>query len=301
MKRFLLLITFCVYLVNGFSQVADPEKKLRDQRTDTINGWQTGGVLMINFGQASLTNWSAGGENSVSGNSILNYFANYKKGTYTWDNSFDFGYGMLTQGSQTRKTDDKIEITTKLGKAASKSWYYSGLLNFKSQFMPGYNYPNDSVIISKFFAPAYLVGAIGMDYKPRKELTVFIAPITGRITIVNDKTLSDAGAFGVTPGNKSRTEFGGYFRVVFQKDIMKNVNLLTKFDAFSNYVKKPQNIDINWEVLISMKVNKYISATLATNLIYDDDIIYNNKGPRTQFKEILGVGFSYKFPESKRK
>jgi hypothetical protein len=101
--------------------------------------------------------------------------------------------------------------------------------------------------------------------------------------------------FGVDRGKNFRQEFGGYIKIAFQKDIMTNVNFSTKIDLFSNYLKNPQNIDINWELLLSMKVNKYISATLSTQLIYDDDINYNNKGPKTQFKEIIGIGFSYKF------
>jgi hypothetical protein len=102
-----------------------------------------------------------------------------------------------------------------------------------------------------------------------------------------------------------RYEFGGYVRLFFKKDLMKNVNLQTKLDLFSNYLHNPQNIDINWEVLISMKVNKYITATINTQLLYDDDVMIavdengdgtpDSSGPRTQFKEVIGVGFSYKF------
>ena len=85
---------------------------------------------------------------------------------------------------------------------------------------------------------------------------------------------------------------------------MHNVGFLTKLDLFSNYMHNPQNVDVNWEILLSMKVNKYISATIATQLVYDDDInisVYNKNnileavGPRTQFKEVINVGFSYKF------
>lgn len=287
LKVILLSLLFSQLL---HAQVTEKEQSLRSQRADTVQGWKTAGIIMLNLSQTSLTHWAAGGENSVSGNSLLSYTANYKKGSLTWDNSFDFGLGFLRQGSDTRKTDDKIEINTKFGKAASKTWYYAALLNFKTQFMPGYNYPNDSVKISKFLAPAYLVGAIGMDFKPGKYFTGFISPITGKVTIVSDQNLSDLGAFGVTPGKKSRSEFGGYLRMVFQKDIMTNVNLLTKFDAFSNYADNPQNIDVNWEVLIAMKINKYLSASFATQLIYDDNVI-----KKTQFKEIIGIGFSYKF------
>ncbi len=308
MKRTILLILSLFVINICFSQISDSEKKLRETSKDTVNGWKHGGMLMVNFGQTSLSNWAAGGENALSGNGIYNLFTNYKKNTFTWDNTIDLGYGILSQGSRNRKTDDKMDFSTKIGKAASKNWYYSALLNFRSQFMAGYSYPTDStkVKISNFLAPAYIVAALGMDYKPNNTFTAFIAPITGKLTIVADKALADSGAFGVgraefvngiktKDGKNFRQEFGGYLRVGFQKDIMTNVNLSTKFDLFSNYLKNPQNMDINWEVLLSMKINKYISATLSTQLIYDDDIDYKDKGPKTQFKEILGIGFSYKF------
>ena len=86
---------------------------------------------------------------------------------------------------------------------------------------------------------------------------------------------------------------------------MENITILTKLDLFSNYMDNPQNIDVGWETLLTMKVNKYISATLTTHLIYDDDIdiavdtdndgITDETGPRTQFKEVLGIGFTYNF------
>lgn len=293
-KTFLLLMTsFCISTC--FAQISEAEKKLRENNPDSINGWKKGGMVMINFGQTSLTNWAAGGENSLSGNSVFNFFANYRRNSLTWDNTIDLGYGILKQSSKSRKTDDKMDLSTKVGMAASKNWYYSGLLNFRSQFMPGYNYPNDSDIISNLFAPAYIVAALGMDYKPNPNFTAFIAPLTSKITIVAEQALADSGAFGVDRGKNFRQEFGGYIKIAFQKDIMANINLSTKVDLFSNYLKNPQNIDVNWEVLLSMKVNKYISATLSTQLIYDDDINYSNQGPKTQFKEILGIGFSYKF------
>lgn len=156
-----------------------------------------------------------------------------------------------------------------------------------------------------------------MDYKLSDKFSAFIAPATSKFTFVSDQFLADAGAFGVDParydssgirliaGKNIRAEFGGYIRIMYKKDIMKNVSVQTKLELFSNYLKNPQNIDVNWENLISMKVNKFISATINTQLIYDDDTkiaidknndgIIDEKGPRIQFKEVLGAGFSYKF------
>ncbi|MDP4267411.1 MAG: DUF3078 domain-containing protein [Bacteroidota bacterium] len=306
LKKILVTIFLLLLTITLFGQVTEKEKEFRTVKADSTKGWEKGGIIMINFGQTSLTNWAAGGENSATENGLFNFFANYKNGSLRWDNNISLGYGIIHQGSLSRKSDDKIDLSTKLAKQASKSWYYAALLNFKTQFAPGYNYPNDSIKISNFLAPAYLVIALGMDYRPKKYLSVFISPLSGRFTLVNDQKLADAGAFGVDPaeysgsvkikdGKKMREEFGGYIKVAFQKDIMTNVNLSSKLEAFSNYLKNPQNIAINWEMLLSLKVNKYIGASVATQLVYDDAVKYKNKGPRTQFKEILGIGFSYKF------
>jgi hypothetical protein len=97
-----------------------------------------------------------------------------------------------------------------------------------------------------------------------------------------------------------------YSKNDFKSEFLKNVSFTTKLDLFSNYLKNPQNIVVNWETLLAFKVNKYISVTFNTLLIYDDKIkvkVDRNKdgilddvpGPRVQFKEILGAGFSYNF------
>jgi len=311
-KTLLLLLILTGNCLIISAQVTDAEKVLRTQEADTITGWKTGGIVGITLAQTSLTNWAAGGQNSISANGILHLFANYKKGNSVWDNSLDMGFGMLKEGKNgpTRKTNDNFEFMSKYGQKAFKNVYYSGLVSLRTQMAAGYNPPNDSVKISNFFAPAYLMLALGMDYKPSEHLSIFLSPITSRTTFVNDRLLSDAGAFGVDSGKMFREEFGGYLRFIYSKndfksEFMKNITFVTKLDLFSNYLDKPQNVDVNWEVLIVMKVNKLISVNLNTNLIYDDntkigidknnDGIIDSYGPRTQFKEIFGAGLSFKF------
>ncbi len=317
MKTKLISFILGTLVVSQFAsaQVTEAEKALRTIRVDTTLGWKSGGVFAVNFAQTSLTYWAAGGQNSVTVNGLFSGFANLKKEKSVWDNSLDIGYGLLKQGKKSSfmKTDDKIDFLSKYGRKAFKNFYYSALLNFKTQMTAGYNYPNDSVKISNLFAPAYLLIAVGMDYKPNAYFSAFIAPLTGKFTFVNDPMLSDAGAFGVTPGQKLKSEIGGYIRVIYSKndfkaEILKNVSFTTKIDLFSNYAHNPQNMDVSWETLIAMKVNKYISVNLNTHLIYDDDIMvrFDKNGingieegegvaSKVQFKEIFGVGFSYNF------
>lgn len=300
---YLYLFVSFVTIFQVHSQVIEAESKLKTLTTDTIKGWKKGAATSLNFSQTALLNWSAGGENSYAANAMLGLFANYKDKNSAWDNSLDLGYGVLNQGDLGyRKTDDRIELTSKYGRKAFNNFYWAGLLNFKTQFMPGYKYTETTETkISNFLAPGYLVGALGMNFKSSNYLNAFLAPVTGKLTLVTDKDLSAIGAFGVEKGKKSRSEFGGYLRFSyarndFKSEFLKNVSLTSKLDLFSNYLKNPQDIDVNWENIILMKVNKYIGISLNATLLYDADIVDPQDGKaKIQLKEILGVGFSYKF------
>ena len=313
-KATALLLLLTAFFYTSLAQVTDAEGKLKAQSADTLKGWKKGGVIGFNLAQTSLTNWAAGGEKSVAINGMFSVFANYKSEKSAWDNSLDLGYGVLNQGEsdEFRKTDDKIDFLSKYGRKAYKNFYYAALFNAKTQMTRGYKYADDGTEtkISNIFAPAYFVAALGMDYKPNAYLSVFAAPITGKVTVVNDESLSNAGAFGVDPGSKSKSEFGGYVRMIYSRNdftqaILKNVTFTTKLDLFSNYIEDPQNIVVNWETLIALKVNKYINVNLMTHLIYDDKVLFdvddNNDSivekqiAKVQFKEIFGVGLSYKF------
>ncbi len=312
----ILVILFCGISSVTYAQVTETEKTLRTQSADTTQGWKTGGVIGFNFAQTSLTNWAAGGENSLAVNGIFSGFANYKKGKSVWDNSLDIGYGLLKQGEKDfKKTDDKIDFLSKYGQEAFKNFYYAALFNFRSQMTTGYSYAADDskTKISNFFAPAYITLALGLDYKPDPYFSAFFAPLTAKFTFVTDEDLSSLGAFGVDPGETLKSEIGGYIRAIYSKndykaEILKNVSFTTKIDLFSNYINNPQNIDVNWETLIAFKVNKYLNVNFNTHLIYDDDIFIKNdkngngtleigEGSKSlvQFKEIFGVGLSFKF------
>lgn len=290
MKKILLL--FLLLPLAVFSQ----------EKSDSLKYWKRSGVFAANFSQVSLTNWAAGGQSSMSGVFMLNYLANYKKDSLSWDNYINLGYGFLKNNDEAlRKSTDKIEFNSKVGYNTGTNWNYAGLISFKSQFAPGYNYPRvtgDSPI-SQFLAPAYINLALGMDYK-NDYMSLFLSPATGKFTIVNDDALSAAGEFGVDPGKKFRVEMGGSARLAFKKEVVKNVTAQSKIDLFSNYFNNPQNIDVDWTFMLNMKVNEWLSANFLTQLIYDDDIKIQNKdtghaAPMVQFMEMFGIGLSFKF------
>lgn len=276
-------------------------------QNDTVKLLSKGGFFSLTFNQVSLSNWAAGGEDALSATGIANFFANYKKGKSAWDNSLDLGYGVLKSGSnKIRKNEDKLEFNSKYGYQAFDHVYYSVLVNYRSQFAKGYNYPNDSTVVSKFNAPGYLSISIGMDYKPRPFLSIYLSPMAGRMTFVIDRKLADAGAYGVDPaeynssnqkikdGKKCRFEFGATLSARYQQDVVKNVNIASKLLLFNNYTDKVKsnrgNIAVNWETMVNIKAGKYLTTSILTNMIYDQNVIR-----KTQFKEAIGVGLSYKF------
>ena len=272
------------------------------QEVQDSTNWKISRQASINFSQLSFSNWIAGGKNSVSGVGLLDLNANYKKDKIHWDNSLKAGYGLMKEGdNELIKNEDKLDINTKLGvEMKNEHLLFSTFMNFLTQFADGYKYPNTADKISGLFAPAYLTIASGLDYQPSEMFSLFFTPVSGKFTFVLDDQLSDIGAFGVDPGKKTRAEMGATIKSEFKTPVAKNVNLSTSLMLFSNYFHQPQNIDVNWDVAINMKINEYLSANLLTNLIYDHDILIpldneGNVGRRVQFKQLFGVGLNIKF------
>lgn len=270
--------------------------------------WKVSGVSGLNLSQTSLTNWSAGGENSVAWNLYLNASADYKKDKWSWDNALVTDFGKtFTSTNKWLKSVDKLNLSTKVGRQFSKYWSFSALGDFLTQFARGYdasanpNIPgNADKYISDLLAPGYLTVALGVDYKPNDDLSVLLSPVTGKMTIVLDKRLSDAGAFGVKPGKRTLAELGALAVANYKRKLAENISLVTKLTLFTAYDESFGNIDVNWDMMLAFKINKFLSTTLTTNLIYDDDIKSVDKqgvvhGPKVQFREVLGLGLAYSF------
>ena len=267
--------------------------------TDTT--WKRGGNIGINLSQVSLSQWAAGGDNAVGFNLQFNYFANYKKAKHLWNNRLELDYGLnKTKSDGTKKTNDKIYLSSTYGYEIAKNWYASGLMTFQTQFAKGYDYNVDpDVFISRFMSPGYLTTGLGLTWNPKNWITATFSAISWRGTFVSSKILSDEGSFGVDPGEHLFSEMGGNLKVEVKYEFLKNMTIYSRLEFYTNYLEQPQNIDIRWDVLLNMKINNWFSTNLTTNLIYDNDVKIVQKdgtaGPRVQLKEILGVGLQFNY------
>ena len=288
-----------IYIVMLFAALATITYAQTDDKGYQEGAWVLKGVTGLNMSQTAMANWSAGGENSIAGNAYLNASLTHKKGNWLWVTNMVLDYGLSKTKSQgMRKSSDKIGLSTQLGYSTDNVWFYALMGDLNTQFAKGYDYPDKEHQISNFFAPAYSNIALGMEWRPKSNYSLLLSPVSTKMTFVTDDYLSDLGAFGVDPGDHFKIEGGAFVKARAELPVMENVNLITTADFFTPYSKDFGNIDVNWDVLISMKINKVLSATINTTLKYDNDVktFDDNgvkKGAKVQFKEVLGIGLAY--------
>ena len=273
----------------------------KDPKDDTAQWhWKRAGVFNLNMAQGSLSNWAAGGDNfSLALSSYVNYFVLHKKGNHTWDSNLDFNFGFIqTTTGGSRKNDDRIDILSKYGYRVdtTNKLYVSALFNFRSQFFDGLTYysRDSSSLASTFLSPAYILLSIGMDYKPFKDFSLFLSPLTNRTTIVASKRLNNKDQYGVPAGKSTYNELGAFASINYYKPLFKNVTYKGRMDLFTNYQQKPQNVDFYMTNLFTFKINKFLSANYSLDMIYDDNVKLfgpTNDSPALQLKSLIGIGF----------
>lgn len=292
--------------------------------------WDKGGFGALNFNSLGLTNWAAGGVSSNSISALGNIHRNYKKDKLEWINNLDLAYGLIqNKGQDIRKNEDRINLLSKGNYGITEKLSYSALVNFRSQFAPGFDFTNETIAdadrkeISRFLAPAYITASLGFNYNFTGYFSVFLSPATGKFTVVSDDTIAAQNIYIPAKLNAEgqqfyndnyRAEFGALMNLRFDKDLTKKINLVSTLNLFNNFTDvntaNRVNIDINWETIVNMKLTDYIGVSLSTTVIHDNDIavplfegsnpILDGEGnpvtgPRTQFKRLIGIGFSYKF------
>lgn len=291
-------IMFLLISFFGSAQIIKP---------DTTSNWKKKLLFNINVNQASFSsNWKAGGINSIGLNGAFNYKANYSKDKITWDNEIGLLYGFVDNSGQGfRKTLDRIFLDTKVGYKLSDKWSLFTSLNFLSQFSKGFIYNDDDTedLISDFLAPAFITSAWGFQYKPVDYFYLRLSPFSPRITIVSDNNgrfdeVDPISPYGVLVGESTRMEWLAFqLAADFDKEIAKNLNLKWRYMMFVNYENlEAKLIDHRLDLMLSARVNKFITVGLGGILIYDFD-----QDPGAQVSQVFNFGFAYSFQNYEEK
>ena len=282
MKKPLLYLGFILAMLSVNAQ---------ETSKDTTKLWTKKGQVTLLFNQSIFNNeWLAGGTTNFSGNLGLNYDFNYKKGAVIWDNKCIVAYGLtkIKAAEIASKTDDRLELNSLWGKKASNVWYYSIFFNFKTQMDSGFDVNQNK--ISRFFSPAFFQFGPGILWKKNNNLSLNFAPTTAKLILVNNHFTELGPSFGVLQGDNSRFEFGASISAYCKLILMTNVSIENRLNLYSNYLEDPQNVDVDYQMNVVMKINRYLSANIALQTIYDDNAI-----KAVQVREVFGLGANYGF------
>lgn len=278
-------LLFLLLLILSTSFFAQKKKK------DTLPTpkWKIHGRFTFIFNQSSFTNWVSGGENTVAGDINVHYDFNYKKNNINWDTRLLTGYGLSHLNDKGyRKTNDRFELNSLLGIKSGKNWFLSQFFNFKTQYSRGYNYKETPKLpVSDIFSPAYLSLGPGMLWKKSDNSSVNIAPATARLTMVSDFF---SGQFGVEEGDNTAFSLGFNLSGYFKFSLMENVEVENVLAVYSDYLDKPQNVDLENQTNIRFKVNNHMKMHMTFHGVIDD-----NASSRVQFRQLFGLGLNYSF------
>ncbi|GAB2761403.1 DUF3078 domain-containing protein [Salinimicrobium soli] len=298
MKKYLLSLFSVVFFVANLSAQEEEEKD--------PEGWNSQGKFQLLFNQSAFNEeWRGGGTSSIAGNLSLDYQLNYRKGSFSWDNKLLANYGLTKQNGDefTRKTSDRLELNSIAGKELNDSnWYYSFFTNFRTQLTKGYVYSENKETgetlrteTTHFLSPAFLQFGPGMMWKKNENLIINIAPATARFILVDDAFTTtpgykDGSYYGVDQGKSSRFELGASISGYALWEIVENVKMENTLNLYSNYLENPENVDIDYLMNLEMSINKFLTANLIFQAIYDDNTI-----GAFQIREVFGAGFNYTF------
>jgi hypothetical protein len=292
----------------------------QEVKKDTIpDGWKSNAQAELLISQSAFNNdWQGGGTSNVATNINYNHDLNFKKNKLNWDTKLIANLGLnATRGQRfIRKTSDRLELNSIAGSRIKESkWYWSGLFNFRTQFLPGYRFFEQEVTsagtavpeieqqrekVTQFFSPAYLQIGPGVLWKKSNNLTINFAPVTSRFIFVSrnftevpqDEIEDFEPYFGVAANETVRFELGASLSVYYKEELFKNIVFENTLNLYADYLEKTQNVDLDYTLNVNMQVNEYITTNLAVQLIYDENAISG-----LQVRQVLGVGLKYSFLE----
>lgn len=266
------------------------------------NFWKTTGNFSLKFTQNYFSeNWYQGGDNNNTMLAVMSLNATYNDTKrITWENKLDMRLGFITTKSDTCHSfltnNDRIQLNTKLGIKAAKSWKYTISGEAKTQFMPGHR-ANNRLTYSKFISPLDVYVSIGMDFNPALKkgntLSVAILPLSYKLRYIGSHNENIHKVYNFV--NRTTTQdYGSKIEVNCKLNIVKNLTWKCRSYCFTSY----EYVEAELENILSFSFSKYISSDIYTLWRFDDNRpvkYYDDNLGYFQFKEYFTLGLKYDF------
>ena len=305
-KQIKFLLEDNVYQLRRFTMLQEPHEEcllvasdsayfvLAEMNIGTLNRrhWAYYSDVTISFGQGFISsNWASGGENSLSILSDLKYFITYKKNTTTWENSFRYRLGALKSGSENlSKNEDKLEIQSKVGIKAFRHWNYATQFDMNTVLFNSYNNSDRETVIANFLSPGNFTLSLGLDYKPKDNISLYLSPIAGQWVYVRDTNSIDVSRYGIEAGKRYKSDAGAKIELKNKHTLFQFLSVDNHLMLFSSYYEQPEKLTFDWRLTLNFKINYFMQTSIYTNAVYNQ-----NDSKKIQFKETLNIGVHFRF------
>lgn len=252
-------------------------------------GWRKEMVGGINLTQASLSNWTQGGESSFAWQLNFNFKFINNQEKFNWANSGKLTYGSTKISDQeSRKSIDEIKLESVLTYKFGKQINPYVALTAETQFGPGYNYGTEpKTQMSSFMDPGYFRESIGVGYQPNDIIKSRLG-VALKQTITSDYPVPYAdNPDTVDKIEKTKNEFGVESVTDISWKITKSSLFISKLELFYAF-KALDETDVNWDNVFTIMISKYINININFKLFYDKDI-----SKKRQLQQSIAFGFTY--------
>ena len=258
--------------------------------------WHWKGDHSLTMQQTALsTNWYNGGDNnmSISGEQKLTVSRYDENSKVTFEGVMDLKLsGYYTKADtihSMRASDNEFTLSLKYGYRAWKKWYYSAQLYLKTPIFDYYN-ANSEVCKSTFLSPLETTLSLGVDYQytsPNKKFTysLLLAPLSYELKLVADGRV-DETSYSLKEGHKTLHSFGSNITTKFEWQIADNISWSSRLYYFTTY----SNLKVEFENTVNFKISRFFTSKIYLYPRFDD-----TRDTKTEYKEMLTVGFSYQW------
>ncbi len=270
-------------------------------KKEQLGPWSKKANSLLQFSQnLASDNWYQGGTSTMSVLGMLTGQLNYDdKKSVQWENYGEWRMGFYSVFNDTtalravNTNDDVFKINSKLGVKASGNFFYSGSVDFSTQFLKNYKSVSSKELKSTFLTPVRLNIGMGLDYKYKKLFSLMVSPIAYKYIYIEetDPTKINPNMFGIKKGENHLSEIGSSFKAQCSYSPFRELQVDSRLNFYTNYEK----VEIDWEIVGNFSINRHLSTRLSLNPRYDNTVILA-KGDKAkiQFKELLSFGFAYK-------
>lgn len=261
----------------------------------------------LQFSQAYVSpNWYQGGNSNL--NAILNVLYDVKLNpafhpNLIFETSVQYKLGINNAPDDTvhsyNISEDLLQVNSKIGLKAAKRWYYSMNVQFKTQLLNNYR-TNSNDLAAAFLSPGELNLGLGMTYnyenpKKTRVFTAALSPLSYNLKMCTNSRL-DPVAFGMEEGKRTLSQYGSSAELTFRWKLAFNIEYFSRMFIFTNY----EYVQSDWENTINFNINRFLTTRIFAHLRYQSDAerMPDTNWHKWQFKEILSIGFSYRFSRS---